>query len=236
MPYLLLVDDDPNILSINRAYFESHSFYVTTCENAAQALAHAETFPVDCVVLDILMPGIDGFALCKQFKTKITAPIIFLTSLTEKEFLYQGFSLGGDDFMTKPYDLRELEIRINARICQHTWGMLREEQLEFPPLVIDVGLRQARMNGKPIPLTAYEFDILLLLARSPGHVFPPEAIYREVWKLPDLSSAQTVKVHMARMRHKLEAACPGRTFIGTAWKQGYRFLSEPQAVANKTRK
>lgn len=223
MPHLLLVDDDPNILTINRDYFESRGFCVTTCENAEQAFAHAEKFPVDCAVLDIMMPGVDGFELCRRFKARMTAPVIFLTGFTEKEYLYQGFSFGGDDFLTKPCDLRELEIRVNTRISQKEAGKLRTERLEFSPLVIDMGTRQAFVDGASVPLTAYEFDILLLLARSPGHVFPPEAIYREVWKLPDLESAKTVKVHVARMRHKLEAACPGLSFIGTVWKQGYRF-------------
>lgn len=224
MPHLLLVDDDPNILIINRDYFESRGFCVTTCENAEQAFAHAEKFPVDCVILDIMMPGEDGFELCRRFKARMTAPIIFLTAFTEKEYLYQSFSLGGDDFLTKPCDLRELELRVNARISQKEAGKLRAERLEFTPLVIDIGTRQAYIDSVLVALTAYEFDILLLLARSPDHVFPPEAIYREVWKLPDLESTQTVKVHVARMRHKLEAACPGQAFIGTIWKKGYRFI------------
>lgn len=224
MSHLLLVDDDPNILKINRDYFESCGFSVITCENAQQAFTYVEKFPVDCVILDIMMPGVDGFELCRRFKAHITAPVIFLTSFTEKEYLYQGFSFGGDDFLTKPCDLRELEIRVNARIAQASSGKLRTERLEYPPLIIDIGTRQALVDDKPVALTAYEFDILYLLARSPKHVFSPQAIYREVWKMPDLESAQTVKVHVARMRHKLEAACPGRAFIGTSWKQGYRFL------------
>lgn len=222
---LLLVDDDPNILRIHRDYFEAHGFSVSTCEGAAQAFDYAETFPVDCVILDIMMPGMDGLELCRRFKAKLTAPMIFLTSLTEKEYLYQGFSFGGDDFLTKPCDLRELEIRVRTRISQKTNSWLRVERLEFLPLVVDISTRQVLINDCPVALTAYEFDILLLLARSPDHVFSPGEIYREVWQLPDLGSAQTVKVHVARMRHKLEAACPGQTFVGTVWKQGYRFIS-----------
>ena len=203
MPYLLFVDDDSNVLNINRNYFESRGFSVSVAQTADQALDHVKKYPVDCVVLDIMMPGFDGFLLCRRFKTQMTAPVIFLTSLTEKEYLYQGFSLGGDDFLTKPWDLKE-----------------------FPPLTIDAGTRQASIGNVCVPLTAYEFDILLLLARSPGHVFSPDSIYREIWKLPDLDNTQTVKVHVARMRHKMEAACPGHSFIGTVWKQGYRFLPE----------
>lgn len=223
MSYLLFVDDDKNVLQINQRYFTRLGHEVTVCETAQQALEHAARFPVDCAVLDIVMPGTDGFTLCRRFKAQLRAPVIFLTSMTEKEFLYRGFSLGGDDFLTKPYDLRELEMRINARIQQTEGASLQSEQLSFPPLFIDVGTRQTMVGDSRVPLTAYEFDILVLLARSPGHVFSPEVIYREVWKLPDLSSAQTVKVHVARMRHKIESACPGRSFISTAWKKGYYF-------------
>lgn len=236
MPHLLLVDDDPNILKINRDYFESRGFYVTACDTPEQAIAHGEQFPVDCVILDIMMPGMDGFALCRQFKARMDAPVIFLTGFTEKEYLYQGFSFGGDDFLTKPCDLRELEVRVNARISQNQGGKFREERLDFPPLMVNVGIRQVLVNGTPVQLTAYEFDILLLLVRSPGHVFSPEGIYREVWKLPDLENAQTVKVHVARMRHKLEEACPGLTFITTVWKQGYRFAIPAQQGSMEAKK
>lgn len=226
MPYLLFVDDDSNVLNINRNYFESRGFSVSVAQTADQALDHVKKYPVDCVVLDIMMPGFDGFLLCRRFKAQMTAPVIFLTSLTEKEYLYQGFSLGGDDFLTKPWDLKELEMRIRTRISQCSNHSLKGERLEFPPLTIDAGTRQASIGNVCVPLTAYEFDILLLLARSPGHVFSPDSIYREIWKLPDLDNTQTVKVHVARMRHKMEAACPGHSFIGTVWKQGYRFLPE----------
>lgn len=223
MSRLLFVDDDPNILHINNEYFTARYHHVITCESAEQALAHVQNHTVDCVILDIVMPRTDGFALCLDFKAKISAPVIFLTSMTEKEYLYRGFSMGGDDFLTKPCDLRELEMRINTRISQSQSVSRKHEQLSFPPLLIDVGTRQALVTDQEIPLTSLEFDILLLLARSPGHVFSPEIIYREVWNLPDLKNTQTVKVHMARMRHKLEEACPGCQLIGTAWKQGYYF-------------
>ena len=223
MSYLLFVDDDPNILYVNQNYFTRRGYNVTVCTTSEQALLHIKKNPVDCVILDIVMPETDGFTLCRQFKTSMAAPVIFLTAMTEKEFLYQGFSLGGDDFLTKPYDLRELEIRINTRIRQQNGVTLRNEQFSFPPLLIDVGTRQVLIDNREVFLTAYEFDIFLLLVRSPGHVFSPEAIYREIWKLPDIDNTRTVKVHMARIRHKLEAACPDREFIGTAWKQGYYF-------------
>lgn len=219
---VLFVDDDPAILRVNRVYFESRSYRVHTAESREQAEQVLGQSQIDCIVLDILMPGVDGWALCREFKTKHGVPIIFLTSLTEQDCLYRGFELGADDYMTKPYELRELELRVQARIRQHE-GATPSELLSFPPLVIDADGRRALVNSKAISLTAYEFDILLLLARGNGKVFSMEEIYRKIWKLPDLGNAQTVRVHLARMRHKLEAACPNRDFIEVVWGKGFLF-------------
>lgn len=229
MYHLLFIDDDPELLKMNRIYFEKHGFTVYTAESEPQVLQFIRSYPIDCVILDIMMPGSDGYELCNTLKSEISAPIIFLTGLTEKEFLYRGFCVGGDDFMTKPYDLKELEMRINARIRQYHGIMHRDEILSFPPLTIDVGGRCAAINGKPVALTSNEFDILLLLARFPGKVFPVDAIYREVWKLPDLETSHTVQVHVARMRRKLEAASPDHRFIGTVWGKGYLFTEKKES-------
>ena len=224
MDKLLFVDDDPHFLKINKAYFEKRHYTVETVSNASRAIEALKEQPFDCIILDILMPGPSGFHLCQQIKNETVTPVIFLTSLTEQDCMYRGFELGGDDYVTKPYEFRELELRIAARIRQAR-GILQNEILQFPPLSIDINSRRALVNGKAVSLTAYEFDILLLLARSPGKVYSLEAIYREIWRMPDLQSAQTVRVHLARMRHKLENACPERKFIELVWGKGFRFTS-----------
>ena len=218
--HILVVDDDRDIRELIVDYLEKSGYRASGAANGKAMWSVLKNHQIDLIVLDIMMPGFDGFLLCRRFKTQMTAPVIFLTSLTEKEYLYQGFSLGGDDFLTKPWDLKELEMRIRTRISQCSNRSLKGERLAFPPLTIDAATRQASIGNVCVPLTAYEFDILLLLARSPGHVFSPDSIYREIWKLPDLDNTQTVKVHVARMRHKMEAACPGHSFIGTVWQQG----------------
>lgn len=228
MQQLLFVDDDEAVLTVNRDYFEKRGYCVYTAKTADEALDCVRRFPVDCIVLDIMLPGTDGFALCEEVRAQVICPVIFLTCLTEKEFLYQGFFLGGDDFLTKPYDFLELEMRIRARINQHKGLMVRHDRLEFPPLVIDSGTRRVTVDEAVVPLTAYEFEILLLLARFPDKTFSLEEVYREIWRLPDLENAQTVKVHVARMRRKLEVACPDRVFIKTIWKKGYQFLAKPE--------
>lgn len=222
MPNVLFVDDDPSILRVNRIYFESRGYRVFTAQTRTQAEESLQTEQIDCIVLDVLMPDTDGWALCREFKGRMSTPILFLTSLAEQECLYRGFELGGDDYLTKPYELKELELRVKARICASA-GKVRQELLAYPPLKLDAVGRRASIDDKAIPLTAYEFDILLLLARHPCQVFSMEEIYRRIWQLPDLGSAQTVRVHLARMRRKLEDACGGVKFIQVVWGKGFLF-------------
>lgn len=222
MPNVLFVDDDPSILRVNRVYFESRGYGVFTAQNRAQAEDALVKAQIDCIVLDILMPDTDGWALCRDFKSRAATPILFLTSLTEQECLYRGFELGGDDYLTKPYELKELELRVKARIRASS-GEVRRELLSYPPLTLDAVGRRVTVDDRAVPLTAYEFDILLLLARHPGQVFSMEEIYRQIWNLPDLGSAQTVRVHLARMRRKLEDACGGVKLIQVVWGKGFLF-------------
>lgn len=227
MDYLLFVDDDTAFLQINKTYFERLGYVVFTAVNRKEMESCLQSQPVDCIILDIMFPekGSGGYDLCRLIRQTQTSPIIFLTSLTEKDFMYKGFDLGADDYMTKPYELKELALRIRARINRNRGIPLRRELLSYPPLTIDAGARKAILLDKQLALTAHEFDILLLLARSPQTVFSMEAIYREIWKMPDLNSAQTVRVHLARMRHKLEEVYPEHHFIQLVWGKGFMFKS-----------
>lgn len=221
---ILFVDDDENLLKINRIYFEQHGYGVTAASTSGQALSLVKEHRYDCALLDIILPSMpDGYQICEEIRNYTDMPILFLTSLTEQEFLYRGFSAGGDDYITKPYDLRELELRVAARISQYRRHNAGGEILYFPPLSINVTKRIVTVDGRPLSLTGNEFDILVLLARSPEQAFSPEEIYRAVWNMPDLDSAHTVQVHVARMRRKLDTASPGHRFIGTSWGRGYLF-------------
>lgn len=223
---VLFVDDDEILLKVNRIYFEKHGYETYTAINWEQALSCASAHSFDCIVLDIILSNSDdGYHICECLREQTNAPIIFLTCLTEQDFLYRSFSAGGDDFMTKPYDLKELEMRVAARISQSCRLSTRGQILHFPPLSIDVADRRVSISGEPVEMTSNEFGILLFLASSPGQAFSLEEIYRNVWKMPGLDSTHTVQVHVARMRRKLEIACPGRKFITTAWGRGYLFSS-----------
>lgn len=223
MHQLLFVDDDRNLLAANRDYFTTRGFTVFTAENEQETMAILEQQMIDCIVLDIMLPGTDGYALCRKIKEQNDLPIVFLTSLSDDSSMEQGFSEGGDDFLTKPFRPRELELRVQARINEHKGVSRRGELLLFDSLLIDATNRRALVNDIPLKLTSNEFDILLLLARSPQKTFSPVEIYREIWKLPDLETVNTVRVHVGKLRQKLEAACGSETFIETAWGRGYYF-------------
>lgn len=225
MARLLFVDDDKSLLRTNQIYFQRRGHEVLTADGVARARALLREHPCDCVILDILMPGMDGWSACREMKN-LGIPVIFLTSLTERDCLYRGLSLGADDYMTKPYDLRELELRIAARIRARDSDAGCKTILTYPPLTIDMTSRRVTINDAPLALTAYEFDILLLLAQSPGQIFALEEIYQQVWQLPDLGNTQTVRTHLARMRHKLERACPERKFVDLSWGRGFFFQGD----------
>lgn len=226
MATVLFIDDDESLLRVNRVYFEKHGFRVLTANGFAPAKAVWTQELIDCIVLDVLMPQTDGWEICRQLQGLRMPPVIFLTSLTEQECIYRGFELGAADYLTKPYELRELELRVNARIrgTRNT----RREPLAFGSLTVDTFGRQALISGKSLALTSYEFDILLLLAQQPGRVFSLKEIYREVWKLPDLGNVQTVRTHLARMRCKLEDALPDCRYIGRRWGKGFYFCPNGQ--------
>lgn len=226
MSNLLFVDDDQTTLEMNKDFFSQAGFTVYTASGYSEAVKYLEGYPLDCIILDILMPGEGGLEICEKIRSKLSVPIIFLTGFTEKEYLYKGFSLGGDDYLTKPYDFGELEMRIRAAVNRYKGLISGRLTVSYPAITIDESSHTVMVNGAEVVLTAYEFDVLLLLAKHPGQVFSADRIYREVWGMPDIKSVQTVQVHMARMRHKLERACADHQFIKTVWKQGYKFLPD----------
>ena len=225
MQRILFVDDDINILNINKIYFERYGYTVDTSYSANHTLDLIHKNIYDCIILDIILStNENGYQLCKDIRNITDTPIIFLTSLTEQDFLYQGFNVGADDYMTKPYDLQELKLRIKARISTYRHIPCTEEILTFPPLSINLTCRQVLYNKDIISLTSVEFDILTFLCSNTGQPFMPDAIYKEVWKMPDLNSTHTVQTHIARLRRKLDKYSPNHHLIQTLWGKGYIFV------------
>lgn len=221
---LLVVDDDVDILNINQIYFSNIGFNVYTSETAKDAMDIVESIVLDCIILDISLPDIDGYKMCNDIKEKVNIPIIFLSNYEHEEEKVRGFLAGGDDYITKPYSLKELELRIYAHMRQYKNITSVPNVLKFSALVINVNSRKVTFDGESIDLTTMEFEILLFLAENKEQVFSKIEIYNQVWKMPDIGDQHTVQVHIAQMRKKINSLSREHQYIQTVWGKGYKFV------------
>ncbi|HBF8684563.1 TPA: response regulator transcription factor [Clostridioides difficile] len=221
---LLVVDDDVDILNINQIYFSNIGFNVYTSETAKDAMDIVESIVLDCIILDISLPDIDGYKMCNDIKEKVNIPIIFLSNYEHEEEKVRGFLAGGDDYITKPYSLKELELRIYARMRQYKNITSVPNVLKFSALVINVNSRKVTFDGESIDLTTMEFEILLFLVENKEQVFSKIEIYNQVWKMPDIGDQHTVQVHIAQMRKKINSLSREHQYIQTVWGKGYKFV------------
>lgn len=226
---ILLVDDDPHIQAVNAAYLRGRGYDVYQADNGEDALAIAATAAVDAVVLDVDMPGLDGITVCARLREVSQVPVLFLSAYARTDDRIRGLLAGGDDYLAKPYSLVELELRLRLRIQRHN-RVETGRVLRFGELEIDLGLREVRFGGSTAALTTLEFDLLAFLAQNPGQVFSYEQLYDRVWKSPINQGLHNIQVCMARVRQKLDRLCPGRHYIETVRRKGYRFRSDAGTV------
>lgn len=225
---VLMVDDDPSVLQTNRRYFETKGYEVICADNAASAIQVARSVQLDCIVLDVDLPDRNGFEICDSIRENSLVPIVFLSGYTQQQSRVRGLLVGGDDYLCKPYDLEELELRCRIRI-QRRRGEEDKEIMRFPGLTIDLGRRLASNGDKQAKLTSLEFDILAFLAKHPGQVFSYEEIYDRVWHAPMGGSLHSLHVYMSKIRQNISALCPEYDYIRTVRGKGYEFLP-PQEV------
>lgn len=222
---ILLVDDDPADRTIWADILRGHGCIVQLADNGADALRLAADEPCDCVLLDVMLSGEDGFSVCEKFRKLTDTPVIFLSCLTDPEKQVEGFGAGGIDYITKdtPAELfwAKVETRIRLALSERT-------QLHYGPLLLDLARRRVLMDEKELSLTPIEFDILCRLAERTGHIFTPEDIYSMIWGDQPWDGGQLVQMHMSRLRRKLEKAWEGHRFIESVWGQGYRFVPVKQ--------
>ncbi len=226
MYQVLLVDDDPHILNANEAYLKKLGYGVFTAGRGAEALSIAASTTLDAIVLDVEMPGLDGLVVCRRLREVSGVPILFLSAYAETDDRIRGLLAGGDDYLAKPYSLRELELRLRLRI-QRRYGVEAAETLRYGGLEIDLGLRKVCYQGEEGSFTTLEFDLLAFLAQNPEQVFSYEQLYDRVWRSPINQGIHNLQVAMARVRQKLELLCPGVHYIETVRRKGYRFLRAP---------
>lgn len=220
---ILVVDDDLDVIDVLSRYFIQAGFDVHAAHNAGDAMHIIENYSIECIVLDIQMPGTDGLELCTSIRQKMDVPIIFLTNYSDEEMRISGFLSGGSDYVTKPFSLRELELRIYARIKQSGKFKPLSDVLRFGDLVLNTASHMAYYDDNLLDLTSIEFDILIFLASHPNAVFHYSQIYTEVWQQPSIDDAHTLHVHVARLRKKLNALSPDHMYIETVKSKGYRF-------------
>lgn len=211
---LLAVDDEPDILRTNRKYLESRGYEVHSATCAKEALELMRNNTYDCILLDVLLPDMNGFALCEAVRALTMAPILFLSCMDDEEDKVRGLMAGGDDYITKPYSLRELAARVFAQVR-------RNAMKDFS---IDRQQQSLMIDGRVRSLAQKEFELLLYLLGSPGRIVSAGELYQGVWQTGKPDNANTVAVHIARLRKKLEGSESIVGTIETIRGEGYLFL------------
>jgi len=227
---VLVADDDPNVFEIVRIYFEQQGIELLEAYDGIAALELVEKESPDLVILDVMMPRMDGYEACREILKRFDLPIIMLTAKGEEFDRVLGLELGADDYMTKPFSPRELVARMKAifRRMQPRTVPTEEDpraQFEYDSLQINTDRREVISDGEKISLRPKEFDLLVCLAKSPGTVFTREQLLELVWGYDFIGDIRTVDVHVKNVRKKLNQ--PDREYIATVWGVGYKFEASP---------
>ena len=228
---VLVVDDEEAIAEAVRARLQSEGFQVAVAGDGPEAIALCEQIRPDLVVLDLMLPGMDGLEVCRQIQRDRWVPVLMLTARTEEADKVAGFAVGADDYLTKPFSLRELVVRVRAilRRMERIGALPADEPIDRAGLAIDQARRTVAVDGTGIQLTPLEFEILLTLARTPGVVFTREQLMDKVWGYRDYAGGRVVDSHVARIRRKLGEDGAEPRFIRTVHGVGYAFR-EPAEV------
>lgn len=232
MPDILVVDDDQSVRELLTMYLKKAEFEVRTAGDGVEALAAVAERAPDLVILDIMLPGQDGYEVCRSIQAQQPIPVIFLTARDDEVEPIIGLEMGADDYITKPFNAREVVARVKAVLRRARQAPAKQERpaLSFPQFRIDPNTREAAVNGKLVALTPHEFDIVYLLATKPRQVFPRSEIMSTIWGYDeDYGDYRTVDTHLKRARQKLREAGLTACTIETVWGIGYRFVSADEA-------
>jgi two-component system alkaline phosphatase synthesis response regulator PhoP len=226
---ILVVDDEQNILNIVTAYLRAEGYTVHTASDGPGGLKAARALRPDLLILDIMLPGMDGIELLTQLRRESDVYVIMLTAKSEETDKVIGLSVGADDYLTKPFSARELAARVKAALRRYGQGGLSEnEVLAFRRLRIDLGARRVWKDEQPIELTTIEFDLLQALAEHRGRVLSREQLLERVWGHDFYGEDRVVDVHLGHIRKKLETDPANPEFVITVRGVGYRFEAEPE--------
>ena len=224
MTTILVVDDEPIVREVVVRYLEREGYRTLEAGDGDGARRLVESQPPDLVVLDVMLPGMDGLELCRWIRSRSELPVIMLTARGEEADRIVGLELGADDYVTKPFSPRELAARVRTVLRRAGPTNGGREQLAFGDLRLDSGSRDVRSGDEEVRLTAKEFDLLWFLATHPRRVFSRDQLMSRVWGYEAALDTGTVTVHMRRLREKIEADPSQPTHLQTVWGVGYRFV------------
>lgn len=227
MKRILIIEDDPVIAEVQKDYLEASGFKVDIAVNGEEGLEKALEEGADLIILDLMLPGTDGFEICRRIRREKNIPILMVSAKKEDVDKIRGLGLGADDYMTKPFSVGELVARVKAHLSRYerlTADARAKElnEIRVRGIRIDRWSRKVFVNEREITLTSKEYDLLLFLVSHPNRVFSKEELFEKVWGLDALGDNATVTVHISKLREKIEADPSNPQYIETIWGVGYR--------------
>ena len=227
MSKILIVEDEVAIAELEKDYLELSGFDVVMQHTGDAGLKAALNEDFNLIILDLMLPNVDGFEICKKVREKKNTPIIMVSAKKEDIDKIRGLGLGADDYMTKPFSPSELVARVKAHLARYERlvgsGVKAHEIIEIRGIKIDKTARRVYVNGEEKAFTTKEFDLLTFLAENPNHVFTKEELFNKIWDMESIGDIATVTVHIKKIREKIEFNTSKPQYIETIWGVGYRF-------------
>ncbi|HCO29150.1 MAG TPA: DNA-binding response regulator [Lachnospiraceae bacterium] len=227
MNKILIIEDEESIAELEKDYLELSSFEVAIENNGQTGLERALSEEFNMIILDLMLPGLDGFEICKRIREVKNIPILMVSAKKEDIDKIRGLGLGADDYITKPFSPSELVARVKAHIARYERligsAAVENDIIEIRGLKIDKTARRVYINDEEKAFTTKEFDLLTFLASNPNHVFTKEELFKEIWDMDSIGDIATVTVHIKKIREKIEFNTAKPQYIETIWGVGYRF-------------
>ena len=227
MKRILIIEDEESIAELEKDYLELSGFEVEIENDGAEGLKKALSEEFDLFILDLMLPGVDGFEICRKVREVKNTPIIMVSAKKEDIDKIRGLGLGADDYITKPFSPSEMVARVKAHLARYERligsSMPDNEIIEIRGLKIDKTARRVWVNGEEKNFTTKEFDLLTFLAQNPNHVYTKEELFNKIWDMESIGDIATVTVHIKKIREKIEFNTAKQQYIETIWGVGYRF-------------
>jgi len=227
MKKILIIEDEADIASLEKDYLELSGFEVDIDTDGTKGLADALSKDYDLFILDLMLPGTDGFDICKKIREEKAVPILMVSAKKDDIDKIRGLGLGADDYIPKPFSPSELVARVKAHLARYErlvgTGAKKNDVIQIRGLKIDKTARRVWVNGKETQFTTKEFDLLTFLAENPDHVFSKDELFRKIWNMESIGDIATVTVHIKKIREKIEFDTSKPQYIETIWGVGYRF-------------